>query len=185
MPSRPALLSFLLGGIACAGFAPLGWWPVTLACLAAWMWLVHDAPTIRAALWRGWLFGVAHFTIGDNWLAKAFTYQDAMPQWLGWFAAPLIALYLGLYPMLAAGVAWRFRRARPDAGYVLVFAAAWIATEYLRGTVMTGYPWNPLSEIWLPVPMGKFLPFVMLRNLRVELDVTVLYAAGAILLFAA
>ena len=151
MPPRPALLCYLFGGIAASGFAPLGWWPVTLACLAVWMWLVHDAPTIRAALWRGWLFGVGHFTIGNAWLAKAFTYQDEMPHWLGLIASPLTALYLGIFPMLAAGVAWRFRRARPDAGYVLMFAAAWIATEYLRGTMLTGYPWNPLSEIWLPL----------------------------------
>ena len=148
----PALLSFLLGGIAATGFAPLGWWPVTLACLAWWMWLVHSAPTLRAALWRGWLFGLAHFSVGNNWIAKAFTFQDAMPHALGLVAPVLLSLYLAVYPMLAAGVAWRFRRERPDAGYVLIFAAAWIATEYLRATMLTGYPWNPLSEVWLPVP---------------------------------
>ncbi len=156
----PPLFSFLLGGIATVGFAPLGWWPVTLGCLAAWMWLVHAAPTIRAALWRGWLFGFAHFTIGNNWIAKAFTYQDAMPPALGWFAPGLLALYLGVYPMLAAGVAWRFRRETVDAGYVLVFAAAWIATEYLRGTMLTGYPWNPLSEMWLPTGVTLLLPLI-------------------------
>lgn len=147
----PALVSFLLGGIAAVGFAPLGWWPVTLACLAAWMWLIRDASTLRAALWRGWLFGLAHFAVGNNWIAKAFTFQDAMPHALGLIAPVLLSLYLAVYPMLAAGVAWRFRRERPDAGYVLIFAAAWIATEYLRATMLTGYPWNPLSEIWLPL----------------------------------
>lgn len=148
----PALLSFLLGGIAATGFAPLGWWPVTLACLAGWMWLVHKAPRLRAASWRGWLFGLAHFSIGNNWIAKAFTYQDAMPHALGLAAPVLLSLYLAVYPMLAAAVAWRFRRARLDAAFVLIFAAAWIATEYLRATMLTGYPWNPLSEMWLPLP---------------------------------
>ncbi|MFA6123180.1 apolipoprotein N-acyltransferase [Sphingomonas sp.] len=149
---RPALYSFLLGGIATVGFAPLALWPVTLGCVAAWLWIVHAAPGIRAALWRGWLFGFAHFLIGNNWIAKAFTYQDAVPHALGWVAPGLMALYLGIFPMAAAGVAWRFRGARPDTAYVLSFAAAWITTEYLRGTVFTGYPWNPLSEIWLPLP---------------------------------
>jgi apolipoprotein N-acyltransferase len=151
MTTRPALFSFLLGGIATVGFAPLGAWPVTLGCLAAWMWLVHQAPSIRAALWRGWLFGFAHFAIGNNWIAKAFTYQDAVPHWLGLVAPVLLAAYLGIYPMLAAVVAWRFRRVAPDLGYILIFAVAWIATEYLRGTMFTGYLWNPLSEMWLPL----------------------------------
>lgn len=151
MTQRPALFSFLLGGIAAVGFAPLGLWPVTLGCLAAWMLLVHQAPTRKAALWRGWLFGFAHFAIGNNWIAKAFSYQDAMPHALGSVAPILLSLYLAVFPMLAATVAWKLRRPAIDASYVLIFAAAWIATEYLRGTLLTGYPWNPLSEIWLPL----------------------------------
>lgn len=175
---RPALFSFLLGGIAVVGFAPLGLWPVTLACFAAWMALVHQAPTRRAALWRGWVFGFAHFAIGNNWIAKAFTFQDAMPHALGFFAPGLIALYLAIFPMLAAGVAWRLRRPVLDAGYVLIFATAWIATEYLRGTLLTGYPWNPLSELWLPTPVvasARFLGTYALSGVAV-------LVAGAILL---
>jgi apolipoprotein N-acyltransferase len=102
MTERPALFSFLLGGIAAVGFAPLDLWPVTLGCLALWMGIVHAARGIRAALWRGWLFGFGHFLIGNNWIAKAFTYQDAMPHALGWIAPGLMALYLGIFPMAAA-----------------------------------------------------------------------------------
>jgi apolipoprotein N-acyltransferase len=180
MTQRPALFSFLLGGIAAVGFAPLALWPVTLGCFAAWMLLVHQAPTRRAALWRGWLFGFAHFTIGNNWIAKAFSFQDAMPHALGWFAPALLSLYLAIFPMLAAGVAWKLRRPVLDASYVLIFATAWIATEYLRATLMTGYPWNPLSELWLPTPVaasGRFLGTYALSGIAV-------LAAGAILLAA-
>jgi apolipoprotein N-acyltransferase len=180
MTQRPALFSFLLGGIAAVGFAPLALWPVTLGCFAAWMWLVHQAPTRRAALWRGWLFGFAHFTIGNNWIAKAFSFQDAMPHALGWFAPALLSLYLAIFPMLAAGVAWKLRRPVLDASYVLIFATVWIATEYLRGTLLTGYPWNPLSELWLPTPVaasGRFLGTYALSGIAV-------LVAGAILLAA-
>ncbi|OYY67881.1 apolipoprotein N-acyltransferase [Sphingomonas sp. 28-63-12] len=156
---RPALLSLLLGAVAATGFAPLQLWPVTLACFAAWLWLVHDAPTLRAALWRGWLFGIAHFTIGNNWIARAFSLQDAMPAWLGYPAVSILAAYLAIYPMLAAGLMWRLASPRatgdtetpPGGSFVAVAGAAWIATEWLRGTMFTGYPWNPLGVIWLPV----------------------------------
>ena len=73
-------------------------------------------------------------------------------------------------PMLAAGVAWRLRRPALDAGYVLIFATAWIATEYLRGTMLTGYPWNPLSELWLPTPIaasGRYLGTYALSGVAV------------------
>ncbi len=148
--TRPALLSLLLGALAALGFAPLALWPLTLACLAAWMALVHRAPTLRAALWRGWAFGVGHFTVNDNWFQHAFDFQDKMPPALG-YAAPLaLALYLAVYPAMAAGVAWRFRQDRPGYPFVLAFGGAWIVSEWLRAVVFTGYAWDPLGVIWVP-----------------------------------
>ena len=150
--NRPALYSLLLGAVAATGFAPLDWWPLTLMALAGWMLLVARAPSLRSALWRGWLFGVGHFTVNNNWFQHAFDFQDQMPPVLGYFAAVALALYLAVYPAMAAGVAWRFRpRVGPDMAYVLVFAAAWIATEWLRAVMFTGYAWDPLGVAWLPV----------------------------------
>jgi apolipoprotein N-acyltransferase len=149
------LLSLVLGAIAATGFAPLDLWPVALACLAAWMWLIHDAPTLRRALLSGWAFGVGHFAVGNNWIQHAFVFQDSMPHWLGYLAVLLLSLFLALYPMAAAGLAWRYGRTAgraPQASYVLLFAAAWIVTEWLRATLFTGYPWNPLAALWLPLP---------------------------------
>ena len=147
----PALLSLLLGALAALGFAPLELWPLTLTCLAGWLALVHAAPSGRAALWRGWLFGVGHFTINNNWFQHAFDFQDAMPPVLGYFAAVALALYLAVYPALAAWAAWRWRGPRPDAGFALAAGAAWIATEWLRAVMFTGYAWDPLAVIWVPV----------------------------------
>jgi apolipoprotein N-acyltransferase len=153
------LLSLALGMVSATGFAPLDWWPVTIICVAMWLWLIYDARTLRQALLRGWLFGVGQFTIGNGWIQKAFTFQDAMPHWLGYGAVVLLAFYLAVYPMLAAGFAWRLASPRsvgdvatpPGAAFALVFGAGWIVTEWLRGTLFTGYPWNPLGVIWLPV----------------------------------
>ncbi len=156
---RPALLSLLLGAGAALGFAPLDWWPVALVCFGLWMALVHAAPTARAALWRGWLFGIAHFTVANIWIQKAFTYQDAMPAVLGYPAVVLLAGYLAVYPALAAGAAWRLAvphragkaRAALDGSFVLTFAAGWMVSEWLRATLLTGYAWDPVAAIWLPL----------------------------------
>jgi apolipoprotein N-acyltransferase len=165
---NPNLISFFLGALAATGFAPLAWWPVALACFAAWMWLIHDAPTLRQVLLRGWLFGLGHFFVGNYWMQQAFTFQDAMPHWLGNIAVALASTYLAIYPMLAGGLAWRLASPRavgdsvtaPGAGFVLVFGAAWIATEYLRATLFTGYPWNPLGVIWVPTFVAHLAAYV-------------------------
>ncbi|WP_230483656.1 apolipoprotein N-acyltransferase [Sphingomonas sp. Leaf21] len=151
MTRHPALIALVAGAVAACGFAPLNLWPLTLAGVIVLLALVQDAPSIRGALWRGWAFGVGHFTVNNNWFQHAFDFQDKMPPALGYFAAVGLALYLAVFPMAAAGVAWRFRGKRPDSAYVLIFAAAWIATEYLRARLFTGYAWDPLSVVWLPV----------------------------------
>lgn len=148
----PALFGLLLGALSACGFAPLQLWPATLLCLALWMTLVRQAASVRGAVWRGWVFGVGHFTVNDNWFQHAFDFQDKMPPVLGYVAAVALALYLAVFPAMAAGAAWRFRNEpAPDLPFVLVFAAAWIATEWLRATLFTGYAWDPLGVIWVPV----------------------------------
>ena len=106
--------SFLAGLVAACGFQPLGLWPLTIAGvrLPCCGWSGRRRG-LRTALARGWWFGVGHFTSGLNWIATAFTYQAAMPAWLGWVAVVLLSLYLAVYPAMAAGLAWRYGRARP------------------------------------------------------------------------
>lgn len=144
----PKSVALGAGLVSALGFAPLDWWPLTLVCLALLLHLVSEASNLRGALARGYWFGVGHFVVGLNWIAGAFQYQDAMPKWLGWIAVVLLSLYLAVYPAMAAGIAWRWGRKSP-AGFPLVFAAAWIVTEYLRATMFTGFAWNPLGVVLL------------------------------------
>jgi apolipoprotein N-acyltransferase len=146
---RPRVSALALGLLSATGFEPLGLWPLALAALAGFAALVADATDARRAAWLGWLFGVAHFTVSNNWIAKAFTHQAEMPAALGWVAVPLLSLYLAIYPAIAAvgaralagrGLGWPF---------AFAFAASWSISELLRATVFTGYAWNPLAMLWL------------------------------------
>ncbi|MFC3440874.1 apolipoprotein N-acyltransferase [Sphingobium rhizovicinum] len=156
----PGGAALLAGLLSATGFAPLNLWPVTLACLIALIQIVETAPDRRAAFTRGWLFGVGHFTCGLNWIAHAFTFQDSMPHWFGYGAVVLLSLYLAVYPGLATLCAWRADKLlsswlgkgraderREPLSFILLFAALWIATEYLRATLFTGFAWNPLGVI--------------------------------------
>ena len=165
----PKGLALLLGLMSATGFAPLNLWPLTLLALAGWMLLVARSPRGARAFGIGWAFGVGHFALGLNWIATAFTYQAAMPAWLGWIAVVLLALYLAVYPALAAWGAWMFQRLAGPANplrrakdapralpftaittsYLLSFAGLWILTEWLRAWVFTGFAWNPLAAVTL------------------------------------
>jgi len=149
----PKLVALLLGAVSATGFAPLNLWPLTLLAFAGWMALVARSPKGWRAFGVGWAFGVGHFTIGLNWIATAFTYQAAMPAWLGWVAVVLLALYLAIYPALTAWGAWLVRRRGEPAprltapSYIFAFAGLWTLTEWLRSWIFTGFSWNPLGAI--------------------------------------
>ncbi|MBX3560292.1 MAG: apolipoprotein N-acyltransferase [Sphingomonas sp.] len=145
----PLALAFLAGLVSALGFAPVEFWPLTLVAFAGLLWLIDDAPSLRSALARGWWFGFGQFVLGLNWIATAFTYQAAMPAWLGWLAVPLLSLYLAIFPAAAAGLAWRWGRAGPLT-LTLILAAAWIVTEWLRATMFTGFAWNPVAVALMP-----------------------------------
>ncbi|MCA1661824.1 MAG: apolipoprotein N-acyltransferase [Novosphingobium sp.] len=142
-------MALLAGFASAAGFAPLGLWPLTLAALAVLLHLISAAPDWKRAALLGWLFGVGHFTFGNGWIATAFTYQAQMPQWLGWIAVVLLALYLAVYPALAALGAWAIARRAGGWALVLAFAGLWTLTEWLRSWVFTGFVWNPLAMVAL------------------------------------
>ena len=152
-PRRPWLWALVLGALAATGFAPLSLWPVALVAAGLGIMLFARAASWGHAFRLGWLFGVGHFTISNNWIATAFTYQAEMPAVLGWFAVPLLALYLGVYPALAAALARVVVRPGPSGSvgmtFAVVFAACWIFTEWLRSWVFTGYAWNPFAMVLL------------------------------------
>ena len=146
-------LALLAGLVAACGFEPLGLWPLSLAATALLLWLIREAPSLRRALARGWWFGIGHFVLGLNWIATAFTYQAEMPASLGYVAVVLLSLFLAIYPAAAAGLAWRWGR-KDDLRLILLFAAAWIVTEWLRAALFTGFGWNPLGVALLPTTVA-------------------------------
>ena len=145
------LYAFLIGAASAFAFEPTGLWPLLPLAFACLCELICRTKQMWRALLTGWAFGLGQFVVGLNWIATAFTFQAAMPAWLGWVAVVLLSLYLAIYPALAAGLAWRFGR-EDRTVLVVVLGGAWAITEWLRGTIFTGFPWNPAAAALAPTP---------------------------------
>ena len=149
---RLFLIALALGAASALAFEPVGWWPLLPVAFAILCELLDRSTRLGTALLAGWAFGVGQFVVGLNWIATAFTFQAAMPEWLGWVAVVVLSLYLAIYPAMAAGLAWRFGRDNRVA-LTMVLAGAWAITEWLRGTMFTGFPWNPAAAALAPTPL--------------------------------
>jgi apolipoprotein N-acyltransferase len=153
------LYAFVTGAVSAFAFEPVGWWPLLPVAFGVMCELICRSRKFWHGLLVGWAFGFGQFLVGLNWIATAFTYQAAMPAWLGWVAVVLLSLYLAVYPAIAGGLAWRFGRQNRVA-LVLVFGGAWAITEWLRGTMFTGFPWNPASAVLAGTPLLAIAPLI-------------------------
>ncbi|MEA3067791.1 MAG: apolipoprotein N-acyltransferase [Sphingomonadales bacterium] len=148
------LYALLAGAGSAFAFEPVGWWPLLPVAFALLCEFICRSRTLWRGIFVGWAFGVGQFIVGLNWIATAFTYQSNMPPWLGWVAVVLVSLYLAIYPALATGLAWRFGR-EDRVVLVVVLGGAWAITEWLRGTMFTGFPWNPAAAVLASTPLIK------------------------------
>jgi apolipoprotein N-acyltransferase len=139
-----AVLALGAGALAAGVHPPFGVLP-GLVGYPLLMILAERSATVRGAFWVGWLAGFAYFLVGCWWVAEAFLVNPAQA-WMAPFAASLLPMGLGLFWGTATALHRRF--APPGLERVLVFAAVFCALEWLRGHVLTGFPWNPAGAGW-------------------------------------
>lgn len=137
-------LALLAGAGAALAHPPFGFLPGLLG-YPLLMLLAERSATTRSAFWMGWLAGFAYFFIGCWWVAEAFLVNKDQA-WMAPFAASLLPMGLGLFWGTATALYRRFAPA--GAHRVLVFAACFALLEWLRGHVLTGFPWNPAGASW-------------------------------------
>lgn len=147
LPRWATLLAALgAGALSALAFQPVGTIAGPVLGVGLLLILLVQAPAGQS-FGLGLLFGFGNFVIGLSWIATAFTYQGEMPVWMGWVAVVGLSLFLALYPALAAWAARRLTdRIVPLA---LLFAGLFALTEILRGTLFSGFAWNPLGAGWL------------------------------------
>lgn len=146
----PATGFFALGALASLGFPPFGSWPATLGSLIMLLHYAAGASSARHAATHGWWFGFGLGCASLTWIAHAFTYQDAMPAWLGWPAVVLLAAYTGCYWALPLYLARRLAGRARLLAFATYNACFFVFAEWLRGVLLTGFSWNPLGIVWLP-----------------------------------
>src|ERR1700758_5353564 len=142
---KRALMALAAGALSALAMAPFNAWPVLFLTFSIAVWLIDGSAAGRwrgvpAAALSGFWFGLGYFVPGLYWIGYAFFVDADTFAWLTPFAV------LGLPAYLALFTAFGFALARliwtKDASRVIALAAALTISEWLRGHVLTGFPWN-------------------------------------------
>lgn len=157
VPAWP--VAFVAGAAAVLGFSPFDQFLAALAALAVLTHLLVAARTPRAAFGIGYLFGLGLFTAGVSWIYVSLHRFGAMPAPLAAFATLAFCAFLALFPATAAWLQARFAgRASPALRAALAIPAAWVMLEWLRGWILTGFPWLSVGYAAIDDALGGFAP---------------------------
>jgi apolipoprotein N-acyltransferase len=153
------LIAFLAGAASTLALAPVNFWPAMFVTFPPLVWLLDGVKAtgwrgVRAAFLIGWWFGFGYFLAGLSWIGLAFLVDAKTFAWLLPFAVTglpaILAVYVGA-GCVAARFLWTAGPAR-----VLMLAAALSATEWLRGHLFTGFPWNTFGyALTSPLPLAE------------------------------
>ncbi len=154
------LLAFLAGALSALAMPPFDAFPVLFLTFPVFVWLLDataadPSPTLFARLRKwfatGWWFGFGYFLAGMWWIGAALLVEaDRFAIFLPLAVLGLpavLALFWGLGALLA-GLLWKegWRR-------VLALAFGLGVAEYLRGIILTGFPWNSIGYAAMTTPL--------------------------------
>ncbi len=138
--SRKAGLVLLFAAAYAFGMPGYGVPGLPFVCLVPLLVLIDSARSAKEAARWGMLAG----TLANLPLFYWIAWTVAVPGKLGWIvggaAALLVSAYVGAYISATAGIVARIRIRFGERG-LLAVPPAWIALEYGRSTLFTGFPW--------------------------------------------
>jgi apolipoprotein N-acyltransferase len=142
---KRAAIALFAGALSALAMAPFNAWPVLFVTFPVAVWLIDGAGAGRwrgvpAAAMSGFWFGLGYFVPGLYWIGYAFLVDASTFAWLMPFAVLGLPAYLALFT--ASGFALARLIWPADASRVIALAASMTIGEWLRGHVLTGFPWN-------------------------------------------
>ena len=147
-PTLRSAAALALGLAAPLAFAPFHLLPLLFLSFGGLFLLLERTASVRSAFLVGWLFGLGSFVAGLGWITEAFAVDadrfGALP------VPALIALAsgLGVFPAMALAAARALSGQANGARLLIAYLVCWACGEWLRGTVLTGFPWNLAGHAW-------------------------------------
>lgn len=153
-------LALILGTLTVLGFAPFYYFPVPVITILLLFHLWRSSTQSWYSAVIGFSFGMGLFGAGVTWLYVSLHDFGGMPLPIAVVALLLLCAYLSLFPALTGWFATKIRHIHFSAWAACV-SACWVMSEWLRGTLFTGFPWLTLGYSQVPAsPLIGYAPIL-------------------------
>jgi len=151
--------AFLAGACLNLAFAPFGLWPIAVLVPAVLFALIRGLPPRRAG-WTGASFGAGLFAFGTYWLYTCIHVFGLVPIWLTLVLQTALIASMAMYPAALCYLANRFWLKPGATRDWLVLPVLWVLLEWLRGWVLSGFPWLSLGYSLIDSPLAGWAPLL-------------------------
>ena len=148
LPDKVTCASVLAGLLLACSFPLPDYTPI------AWFGLIPLVLVMQSRPFKsGFVAGLAFFAVALYWVNIVMTTYGHLPLAISFFLYLLLAGYLALFWGTATWAACRLKELR-NYSYALTLPVLWVALEFLREFLLTGFPWATLGysqHSWLPM----------------------------------
>lgn len=151
------LLAILVGALTTYAFAPYQLWPLAILTPFILLLLINNASVKQATL-IGYCWGLGQFGLGISWVHVSIDTFGGLPKVASFSLMLLLVGYLALYSALFTWALNRFFPRLHWSRFLLAAPVIWLLCDWLRGWVMTGFPWLWLGYSQIDSPLAYFAP---------------------------
>ena len=151
------LLSLLAGSLMTLAYDPFGLSLLVFPLLAfvLFHWLNAGA---NGAFVHVWLFAFGACSTGNCWIFFSLYFHGGSPAILAVVIIVLLCAMLALFPATIAYLVNRYCHPSDAVRLMIVFPAAWLFAEWLRGYAFTGYAWMQPGYTQIDLPLSGYAP---------------------------
>ncbi len=157
-PAVSRLVAFVLGAAMPLGFAPFGW-SLLVPLLLLPLLFVCLITSPRDARAHAFWFGFGMFLTGTYWIYISVHVYGQAALWIALLLMVGLALIMAAIISIAGWLISRLSHGEPSL-LLFVAPAAWVLAEWLRGWVLTGFPWLALGYGQIDLPLAGWAPLL-------------------------
>lgn len=167
-----------MGGLLATAFAPYGWYLFAPLLLLPFLYVCLTVAPRDAGGLTFW-FGFGLFLSGTYWIYISVAVFGNVSAWIA------VSLTLGVVLIMSAYLSltgWLISRLSYGEPWLLLFVApaSWVMVEWLRGWVLSGFPWLSLGYSQIDSPLAGWGPVAGVYGISFAL----LFSVSAILVMA-